>query len=254
LQSSKAAYVIGPEDILNITVYGHTDLSVQATVAADGAFAYPLLERVTAAGLTPQQLEAQMATALAEFLVNPQVSVTVAQYLSQQVYVVGEVRSPGPQSLTHAATLLEVLAKAGGPTADAGWEVVLVRPSAQPVSALSPPEGTRDRTTTIRLDLAQLMAGELSRPIQVLKGDTIYIPRVTFYYVSGEVSRPGRYRLEQDTTIAKALTVAGGVTRFAAKSKLRVQRVIDGARREFRAGLNDLLQSEDILIIPQSVF
>jgi polysaccharide export outer membrane protein len=53
------------------------------------------------------------------------------------------------------------------------------------------------------------MAGELSRPIQVLKGDTIYIPRATFYYVSGEVNRPGRYRLEQDTTIAKALTVAG---------------------------------------------
>jgi polysaccharide export outer membrane protein len=246
--------MIGPEDIINITVYGHADLSTQVAIGADSAFSYPLLGRVKAAGLTTQQLEAQLTKALSEFLVNPQVSVTVTQYLSQQVYVVGEVRSPGPQNLKHASTLLEILVKAGGPTAEAGWEVVLVRASDIPASPQSTTEGTRDSNTTIRVDLAQLMSGELPHPIQVFSGDTIYIPRAAFYYVSGEVSQPGRYRLERDTTIAKALTVAGGLTRFAAQSKLRVQRVIKGERKEFHARPNDILQSEDILISPQSAF
>jgi polysaccharide export outer membrane protein len=106
----------------------------------------------------------------------------------------------------------------------------------------------------MRVDLAQLMAGELPHPVQVFSGDTIYIPRAAFYYVSGEVNRPGRYRLERDTTIAKAVTVAGGLTRFAAKSKLRVQRLIAGERKEFQGELNDILQSEDILVVPQSAF
>jgi protein involved in polysaccharide export with SLBB domain len=66
------------------------------------------------------------------------VSVTVTQYLSQQVYVVGEVRAPGPQSLRHASTLLEILVKAGGPTAEAGWEVVVVRAAEAPGRPLAP--------------------------------------------------------------------------------------------------------------------
>ena len=251
---NKAAYVIGPEDVINVTVYGHTDLSTQVAIAADGAFSYPLLDRVKAGGLTTQQLEAQLTKALSEFIVNPQVSVTVIQFLSQQVYVVGEVRAPGPQSLQHASTLLEILVKAGGPTAEAGWEVVLVRASDTQGRPPSTTADTRDSDTTIRVDLAQLMSGELPRPIQVVSGDTIYIPRAAFYYVSGEVNRPGRYRLERDTTIAKALTVAGGLTRFAAKSKLTVQRVSEGERKEFHVGPNDILQSEDILVVPQSVF
>ena len=253
-QPYKAAYVIGPEDIINVTVYGHADLSTQVAIASDGAFSYPLLDRVKAAGLTTTQLEAQLTKALSKFIVNPQVSITVTQYLSQQVNVVGEVRAPGPQSLKHASTLLEILVKAGGPTAESGWEVVLVRASDTHVSPLSTTDGTRNSNTTIRVDLAQLMSGELLRPIQVFSGDTIYIPRAAFYYVSGEVNRPGRYRLERDTTIAKALTVAGGLTRFATKSKLRVQRMIEGVRKEFHVGPNDILQSEDILVIPQSVF
>jgi polysaccharide export outer membrane protein len=164
------------------------------------------------------------------------------------------VRAPGPQNLKHASTLLEILAKAGGPTAEAGWEVVIVRPSGIQEAVSVSMNASAESNTPIRVDLEQLMAGELLRPIQVLSGDTIYLPRAAFYYISGEVSRPGRYRLERDTTVAKALTVAGGPTRFAAKSRLTVQRSIKGERKEFRAEPNDILHSEDMLVIPQSVF
>jgi polysaccharide biosynthesis/export protein len=253
-QQFKAAYVIGPEDILNIVVYGHTDLSTQVAVADDGAFSYPLLDRVKASGLTTQELETQMTKVLAEFVVNPQVSVTVIQFLSQQVYVIGEIRAPGPQNLKHASTLLEILAKAGGPTSEAGWEVVILRSSNTPGGISSSTDANTESNMAIHVDLERLMVGELPRPIQVLSGDTIYIPRATFYYISGEINRPGRYRLERDTTIAKALTVAGGPTRFAAKSRMTVQRIVGGERKEFHVEPNNILQSDDVLTIPQSVF
>jgi polysaccharide export outer membrane protein len=80
------------------------------------------------------------------------------------------------------------------------------------------------------------------------------VPRAAFYYVNGEVNRPGRYRLERDTTVAKALTVAGGLTRFAAQTRRKVQRVVAGEWEEFRVRDTDLLQAEDVLIIPQSIF
>lgn len=252
-QEFKSAYVIGSEDIINIVVYGHVDLSAQAAIAADGAFAYPLLGRVPAAGLSTKELETQLAKSLSEYVVNPQVSVTVVQFLSQQVYVLGEVRAPGPQNLVHAATLVEILAKAGGPTSEAGGEVIIVRAARDKSGTSTPTEGT-ESGTTIRVEIERLMVGEISRPIQVASGDTIYVPRIAFYYISGEINRPGRYRLERDTTVAKALTVAGGPTRFAATSRLKIQRVVAGERLEFHARLNDVLQAEDVLIIPQSVF
>jgi len=95
-QIMDSAYTIGPADVLRITVYEHPDLSQEVLVNPDGAFAYPLLERIQAAGLTVHELEQRMVQRLAaEYLVNPQLAVTVVQSRSQQVYVLGAVRNPG---------------------------------------------------------------------------------------------------------------------------------------------------------------
>jgi polysaccharide export outer membrane protein len=236
-------------------VYGHQDLSTQVTIAADGGFSYPLLGRVQAAGVTPQVLERQLTQALTEFIVNPQVSVTVRQFQSQRVYVVGEVKAPGTYVLKHTSTLLELLTGAGGPTSEAGWEVLIVRGAAARQSAAAAGgQSPAETPPPIRIDLERLLAGEVPQPVHISDGDTIYVPRVGFYYVNGEVNRPGRYRLERDTTVAKALTVAGGLTRFATKTRLKVQRMVAGERQEFYARDTDLLQAEDVLIVPQSVF
>jgi polysaccharide biosynthesis/export protein len=253
-QQFKQAYLIGPEDVISIIVYGHGELSTQVSIAADGTFSYPLLGQVQAAGLTTKELEARLVKFLSEYIVNPQISVTVAQFLSQRVYVLGEVRASGAQNLPHTSTLLEILAKAGGPTPDAGRDVVIVRASETQEEAPSSANVTKDISASIRIDLERLMAGEIPRPIQIFNGDTVYIPRATYYYISGEINRPGRYRLERDTTVAKALTVAGGLTRFATKSRITVRRLVGGEMKEFHAEQNDMLQSEDEIIVPQSVF
>jgi polysaccharide export outer membrane protein len=249
-----AAYIIGPEDALDIVVYGHEDLSLRVAVSPDGGFTYPLLDRVVAAGLTTGQLERHLAKALLEYLVDPQVSVTVVEFRSQPVHVVGEVRKPGTYVLRHASTLREILAEAGGPTPDAGQEVMVLRAAESEGSPGSTPSGTQGKRPRIRVDLEALLRGEWSQPIPVYGGDTIYVTKAAFFYVSGEVKQPGRYKLDRDTTVAKALALASGMTPFAATKRLKIRRLVEGRRQEFRAGLTDLLQADDELIVPESFF
>jgi polysaccharide export outer membrane protein len=249
-----AAHLIGPEDAITITVYGHQDLSTQVVVAADGGFTYPLLGTLRVAGLTARQLEGQLTTKLAEYVVNPQVSVTVTRFQSQQVYVVGAVKSPGPYELQHPSTLVELLTRAGGPTPEAGWEVIVARAPGRAGAEGGERQAAAESGTKIQVDLEQLLAGQVTKPIPVQGGDTIYVPPAAYFYVSGEVQKPGRYRLERNTTVAKALIMAGGASRFAAQSRLQVRRIVAGQPQDFRATMADLLQAEDVLIVPESVF
>ena len=94
-------YTLGPGDVLRVSVYDNPDLSQEVTIEADGAFSYPLIGRVQAAGLPVRQLESLLAKRFAEgYLVSPQVGVTVTQHKSQQVYVMGAVSNTGALSVT----------------------------------------------------------------------------------------------------------------------------------------------------------
>jgi protein involved in polysaccharide export with SLBB domain len=130
---------LGPGDVLRVSVYDNPDLSQEVTIGPDGAFSYPLIGRVQAAGLPVRQLEGLLAKRFADgYLVSPQVGVTVVQHKSQQVYVMGAVKTPGPIALQRQTTLLEALSAAGGPTPEAGFEVILTHAADQP----TPPSGT----------------------------------------------------------------------------------------------------------------
>ena len=162
-----------------MSVYDNPDLSQEVTIGADGAFSYPLIGRVQAAGLPVQQLETLLAKRFAEgYLVSPQVGVTVTQHKSQQVYVMGAVKTPGSYPLQRQTTLLEMLSAAGGPTPEAGSEVI------------ADPRGRHDRLCrrnsqssaaangqpAMRVSLEQLMAGGVPQRISLQDGDVIYVP------------------------------------------------------------------------------
>ena len=118
---------------------GHEDLTQTIVVQPDGTFIYPLIGRVKAGDLTPKELERKITTLLAQgFVRNPQVTVSVQEYRSKTVFVVGEVSRPGSYSMSGRMTVLELLSKAG-PTSAAGVEVVIVRPKVR-----------RDRTSRAR--------------------------------------------------------------------------------------------------------
>lgn len=107
-------YVIGPEDMLQITVWKNESLSRGLAVRPDGKISLPLLHDVQAAGLTPMQLQEKLAIALGEFMPNPEVSVTVTDVRSYRISVLGEVQKPGVLQLKSDTTVLEALALAGG--------------------------------------------------------------------------------------------------------------------------------------------
>jgi polysaccharide export outer membrane protein len=107
-------YVIGPEDMLQITIWKNDSLSRTLPVRPDGKISLPLLHDIQAAGLTPMQLRDKIATALGEFMPHPEVAVTVNDVRSYRVSVLGEVQKPGVLQLKADTTILEALALAGG--------------------------------------------------------------------------------------------------------------------------------------------
>jgi polysaccharide export outer membrane protein len=107
-------YIIGPEDILQITVWKNESLSRTLPVRPDGKISMPLLHDIHAAGLTPMQLRDKIANALGEFMPNPEVAVTISDVRSYRVSVLGEVQKPGQLQLKADTTVLEAIALSGG--------------------------------------------------------------------------------------------------------------------------------------------
>ena len=107
-------YVIGPEDVLDVTVWKEPDVSRVVPVRPDGRISLPLISDVQASGLSPVQLAAAVTERLREFLNEPKVTVIVTAINSQRVYVVGEVLRAGAFPLAPGMTVLQAISSAGG--------------------------------------------------------------------------------------------------------------------------------------------
>ena len=118
--------MIGAQDVLDINVWKEPDLSRAVPVRPDGKISLPLLNDVQAAGLTPSQLAAQIATSLNRFLTNPQVTIMVSQINSQRIYILGEVGRAGAYTLLPGMTVLQALSNAGGFTSFANTKKIYV--------------------------------------------------------------------------------------------------------------------------------
>ena len=246
-------YVIGPQDVLSIAVFDQSDLNGKYAVDLDGSFVFPLIGRVKAGGLTLRGVEQTLKTRLADgFLKNPQIAVAVEQYRSQRVFVVGEVKNAGTYALTGQMTLIEALAKAGSTTTAAGDEVVVVRGHGAVAAVL--PDAQPDMDVT-RVNLKDLQSGAAAaRNIALGDGDTIYVPRAELFYVFGQVKNPGAYPIASGITVLQALTLAGGVTPYAAVNRVEIQRAVDGAKKAVRVKLSEPIQAGDTIVVPERFF
>ena len=124
--AAEAEYLIGPEDVLDISVWKNPELSRKVPVRPDGKVSLPLVNDIQAAGLTPSQLREQLAARLAEFVPTPEVAVIVQEVQSLKVAVVGAVKTPGRFMLKSPATVLECLALAQGFTEFAARDRIVV--------------------------------------------------------------------------------------------------------------------------------
>jgi len=256
-EQSRGEYLIGAQDVLTVTVWDSPDLSGKYTVETDGSFSFPLIGRIKAAGLTLRQFEGELRKRLSDgYFKNPQVSVAVETYRSQRIFIVGEVRSPGTYPLTGDMTLIEAIARAGSTTPNASPEAIIVR-AAPGKQADGPtlPGQKADTAETQRVNLRELQSGALTQNIALRDGDTIYVPRAASIYVFGQVRAPGAYALQDaETTVLQALSLAGGVTDRGATNRIKIVRVVKGAKVELKVKLADLVQPGDTIIVPEKYF
>jgi polysaccharide biosynthesis/export protein len=251
---SAGDYLIGAQDVLLIQVFDQADLGGKYTVEADGTFSFPLIGRIKAGSLTLRAFERELKERLADgYFRNPQVTVAVEQYRSQRVFVMGEVRQPGPVPLTGGMTLIEALARAGSTLPTSSGEVSIVR-AVQGASGGPAVPGQDAATEVFRASIRDLQGGSLSQNIELRDGDTIFAPRAELVYVFGEVRNPGGYAVQKSTTVLQALSLAGGVTEHGAMNRIQVMRIVKGVKTELRVKLTDLVRPEDTIIVPQRYF
>jgi polysaccharide export outer membrane protein len=214
-----------------------------------------MVGRVKAGALTLRGFERELKARLADgYFKNPQITVAIEQYRSQRVFVMGEVRQPGPVALTGGMTLIEALARAGSTLPTSSGEVSIVRgaPNGSEGGPLLPDQDTGSEV--FRASIRDLESGSLSKNIELRDGDTVFVPRAELVYVFGEVKNPGGYAVQKNTTVLQALSLAGGVNEHAAMNRIQVTRIVKGVKTDVKVKLTDVVRPEDTIVVPQRYF
>ena len=204
------AQAIGPADLLAISVYGAPEFTRTVRVSPEGLIRLPMLrEKIDAQGLMPAAVEVRIAAALAreQILVDPAVTVTIAEYHSLPISVLGAVRAPLTFQALGKTTLLEALTRAQGLGEDAGPEILLTRTG-----------GGAERVE--RIAVRKLIdAADPAWNVTLEGGEEIRVPQAGRVFVAGNVKHPGAFRMDGagDTTVLKALALAEGLAPFATK-------------------------------------
>ncbi|WP_245615071.1 SLBB domain-containing protein [Curvibacter gracilis] len=240
---------VGPGDLLQVTVFGQPDMSAEVSVTDGGEVTLPLIGLIRIAGMAPSEVEKVIAQRLRErqYLLQPEVSVTVRQNRSQAVSVLGEVVRPGRYPIQGRFTVLDLLAVAGGLTPKADTVVVLLRKgeggSAAPAVRIP-----------IRLDrVASPDRSPLDMPLN--HDDMVYVGQQKFFYIHGEVRRPGSYPMEPDLDVMRALSISGGVTERGSMGRINIHRKSEGTgAQDFSPRLTDPILDGDVIYVKERIF
>ncbi len=247
-------YIVGRQDVLNVTVFGEADISKRYTVDADGTIDFPFIGRVRAAGQTLRQVEDLLVKRLgAGFLVNPQVTVEIAEFRSQSIFVTGEVRAPGAYPIKGNMTIVEALALAG-PTQTASNEIVIVRPKKPGETSGPLPPKDSDSAETTKVNIRDLQSGKLSLNLVLQPGDTVFVPRAETFFVTGYVRSPGSFVYEPGMQVLQAVALAGGLTERGSSRGMKILRIVDGRQENVDVKMTDLVRPGDTIVVRQRFF
>jgi polysaccharide export outer membrane protein len=254
------AQKIGRNDLIAISVYDSPELTRTVRVGDDGSIRLPMLKRkIKAEGLLPAALEAAIGEALRaeELIVDPVVTVTIAEYHSRPINVAGAVRSPVTFQAAGPVTLLDALTRAGGLSPEAGLEILVTRtqpgPDGEPAAVVQriPVKGLID-------------AADPELNVRLAGGEEIRVPDAGKIYVVGSVKKPGSFPMQEsaETTVMQILALAEGLAPFASKLAYVYRRdPATGTKHEIPIALRDImkrkapdvpLQTNDILYVPDN--
>jgi polysaccharide export outer membrane protein len=284
--STAEDYRIGPQDLLEISVFEAPELNRAVRVSASGEISIPLVGAVQASGLTPKALEFVLQELLRRtYMKDPHVSVFMKEMQSHPVSVFGAVKKPGVFQIDGPKSLVEVLSMAEGLAEDAGDTVIVMRGAAlsggqEPAPNSSSPEakqsapaasdsrssGDPTGSATVESSLKNLLeSGDPRYNVTVYPGDVVKVARAGVVYVEGDVKKPGGFMLKtnENISVLQAVALAEGLTRTASGSHARIIRTNEatGARTEIPIDLNKILaggltdamlRPNDIVFVPNS--
>ena len=272
LQAQNTAYRIGPRDVLTLTIYagGQEQQVTHLTVSSQGMINVPFIGPVRTVGLTIPQLEKLVKDPLAaNFFVNPEINIVISEYHSLQYYISGAIGSPGLYEMTSEATLMELIAKAGGVSANRGNIAYILHQSINHVESEKENHSLFSDKDPLKIDLKKLLdKGDMSQNIVLQSGDVVYIPlqasldlAESKIYVEGEVKSPGVYDYQEGLTALNACIMAGGFSKFAAPNRTRIIRQNGEDQIIIKINLNDVkkgkipdaeIKSGDRIHIPET--
>jgi protein involved in polysaccharide export with SLBB domain len=212
-------YLLGVGDAVRITVWGHEELATQTVVRPDGYLTFPLVGDIWAVDKTTRQLRTELQSLLADFVVNPQVTVIVTQFRTVRVQLLGEVARPGNYNLSSGARLLDVLASAGGPLNNADLSRVNI--TRYELGG----QQSKVLTVDVRLFLEQ---GQLEGNPLVEGDDMIFVPASGRATIFGEVRQPRSYDLGSGLDLLDLMALAGGSLDSADLENVVITSQIDG--------------------------
>ncbi len=260
-----STYLLGPEDTISVVVPEAEELSfADVRIGPDGMVRLPQVGALQASGLTVTAFEAELERRLGRYMREPQAIVTVGEFQSQPVSVLGAVREPGVYQLRGRKRLVEMLSLAGGIGSDAGAVVKITRRGEWGDIPL--PGAVRDGDVSVaEADLTDLMAARApEHDVAIMPQDVISVPRAELVYVVGAVLKAGAFPLTErdNVSVLQALAMAGGLAPAAKKREARILRAAeDEDRVEIAVNLKDViagraadppLSHDDILFIPDN--
>jgi polysaccharide export outer membrane protein len=253
------AQAVGPNDLIAVSVYDAPELSRTIRIGTDGMIRLPMLKRlIKAEGLFPADLETAIAQALRDeqILVDPFVTVTIAEYHSRPISVSGAVKMPLVFQAEGPISLLEAIARAQGLSENAGPEVLVSR------SQLGPDGATV--MLTRRITVRNLINdADPAVNIKLTGGEEIRVPEASKIYVVGNVKKPGAFPVQNgsETTVLQMLALSEGLEQFSSKNAFIYRREANGGKNEIPVELDKILQrkspdvpliANDILYIPDN--
>jgi polysaccharide export outer membrane protein len=250
--SMQESLLIGPGDLLHVTVLREPELEERVRVRDSGDVNLPLIGDVHVTGLDPVTASDVIAALYLKesFLKHPNVEVFVEEFATQPVAVLGQVEKPGTYTITAPRTLLDLLAMAGGLTPIADRHIMVERAP-----------GAKQREQHVFL--SNRSDDAVKADMMIDPGDTILVPKAGIVYVLGDVGRPGGYAMENESqmTVLEAIALAAGLNRTANEKKARIIHNENGAYdaeelplREIEKGeaRDELLHADDVIYIPFS--
>ncbi|MEK6299792.1 MAG: polysaccharide biosynthesis/export family protein [Acidobacteriota bacterium] len=288
LVSPDEDYLIGPRDVIEIKIDDAPELSITASVNADGTFLMPYLKRVKAGGKRTEDLSKEIADGLrGKYLKDPNVLVAVKQFNSRAFFILGAARRPGVYQIEGHPSLIKLITVAGGlaenhgstafilhevkkdPRSDAGEAAKSIPAAADAQNLVSK---TADKTSddepefVVRtINISNLFRGIVPKDKEMIlePGDIVNIPIADVFFVAGEVNAPGSFPLTDGTTLRQAVALSQGLTINAASTRCVVfrQDQATGQRQEIAVDVGAVMKGKgedialvanDIVIIPNS--